>query len=76
MKSSTYKRQNVDNLWIFQNSSFFQGQRTLGHHLVHSSSSASVSIVLNKPCIAHLLSIYHIASHSAKTLEFWNNGIM
>jgi len=76
MKSTTYTRQNVDNLWKFQNSSFFRGQRTLEHHLVRSSSPASVSIVLNKQYIAHLISNIVIASHSAKLLEFWNFGIM
>jgi len=76
MKSSTYKRGNVDNLWKFQNSSFFRGQRTLRCFLVRSPHPASVSIVLNKPYIASYFSIHTFASHSAKLLEFWNFGIM
>lgn len=33
-KSSTYVRQNVDNLWIFQNSSFFQQHAAQTSYLV------------------------------------------
>ena len=76
MKSSTYKRQNVDNLWKFQNSSFFRGQRTLECFLVRSSRPASVSIVLNKPYIAQFISKHITVPDSAYLLEFWNFGIM
>jgi len=76
MKSSTYERQIVDNLWIFQNSSFFSGQRVLRCFLVRSSRPASVSIMLNKPYIAYYLSKNITVPDQAYMLEFWNNGIM
>ena len=74
MKSISYACQNVDNLWKFQNSNFFRGQRTLTHFSVRSSNLASATLPLNKIYIAYFLSKKHIAQPKAYMLEFWNFG--
>jgi len=55
---------------------FFSRTTDFGASSRSFPSNAECIILLNKHYIAYLLSIYHIASHSAKMLEFWNNGIM
>ena len=74
MISRTCARQNVDNLWKFQNSNFFRGQRTLTHFSVRSSRTQSATLPLNKIYIAYFLSKKHIVQPKAYMLEFWNFG--
>ena len=64
----------MDNLWKFQNSNFFRGQRTLTHFSVRSSRTQSATLLLNKIYIAYFLSKKHIAQPKAYMLEFWNFG--